>query len=249
MLPYGGYQWFGPMELSYYSIQLVHAFVIACYFAAAVVLGRADEGLTTLNSCTPVVYTVLFLALSTSLVRAMTCQFSLLALLGNLRFLHALAAKARMGIALVGSVDPAIDLSFMLQLGSYSGLLILVGINLNAVPVLCAVLIACADFFCFRLRFTQGCADFKDKWSRCPLIDTQRKVSVAEKMPHHMFALSYRWTEENASGFSADNLDALLRVADDANKPTGFVDKECKWPDGRMATLDVNRNMYVLRLS
>jgi hypothetical protein len=244
---FGGYAWFGPMELAYYGAQAVHALVVGCYFAAAAVFGRLGGGgsFPTWSGCTPVAYTMLFLALATSLLRAMTCQFSLLALLANLRYLRALAVKARMGVALVGSVDPAIDLSFMMQLGSYCGALILVGLTWDAVPVLGALLVACADFLCFRLRFTQGHAVFKDKWSRCPLIDTQRKVFVAETQPHHMFALSYRWAAENASGFAQENLDALLRVAGGANTPAGFVDKECKWPDGKMATLDVNRNMCV----
>ena len=245
---FGGYSWFGPMELAYYGVQMVHALVVGGYFSAAVVFGLRLGGsgsFSAWSGCTPVAYAMLFLALATSLLRAMTCQFSFLALAANMRYLRALAVRARMGLALVGSVDPAIDLSFMLQLGAYCGVLILVDLTWDAAPVLGALLVASADFFCFRLRFTQGHAVFKDKWSRCPLIDTQRKVFVAEAQPRHMFALSYRWAAENASGFAEENLGALLRVAGGANTPAGFVDKECKWPDGKMATLDVNRNMCV----
>ena len=248
MTQHGGYSWFGPMELAYYGVQLLHAALVILYFAAATVLGLdggdATARFTAWSGSTPFSYAMLGLAIATSTVRALTCQFSFVALLANASYLRALAARARLGLRFIGSVDPAIDLSFMLQLASYSGVLILEGSTAAAVPALCAVALACADFLSFRLRFTQGRAEFKDSWSRCPLIDLQRKVFIAETKPGHLFALSYRWSLENAKGFSDENVGALLRAAAAAKLTGGFVDNECKWDDGSMATLDVNRNIY-----
>ena len=56
-----------------------------------------------------------------------------------------------------------------------------------------------------------------------------------------IFALSYRWENENRIGFSDENIELLSKKV---GTRFGFVDFKCRWANGQMATLDVNKSVY-----
>jgi len=79
--------------------------------------------------------------------------------------------------------------------------------------------------------------------SACRVVAVVRDQPSAGKSSS-VFALSYRWAKENSDGFADPQLDSLLGIAAHDDMTHGFVDKHCTWPDGSMATLDVNRSVY-----
>lgn len=100
--------------------------------------------------------------------------------------------------------------------------------SVPCIPVFASLAIAVADFACFRLRFTQGRCSLREGWKRCPLVDPSGAVMVVDAKPGGVFALSYRWERENASGFSGQNAAAVLRIARQRELSGGFVDALCR---------------------
>lgn len=246
MQPYGGYEWFGPMELCYYGIQLVHMLVLVAYVVLLIVLESPESVVSRSPEWTWALgCSVVVMAVSSSVVRAVYCHFSLAAALCNMRFLSRVGRAANMSFGLVGQADPGIDLSIVAQYFAYTCVIVACGETLGSLVAVVGLLVCLGDYVCVRLRFVQGRSDLKEKWKRCPLIDSST-IEVCEfgDKPDGVFALSYRWEDDNASGLSDDNTRAILELAAKRRAAAGFIDHLCKWKDGSMATLDVNKSVY-----
>jgi hypothetical protein len=246
MQSYGGYQWFGPMELCYYGIQFVHMLVLAAYLVLLVVAESPDTVVGSSADTTWVLGgTVTALAIISSILRATFCHFSLFAAMCNTRFIWRTMQAANMSFGMIGQADPGIDLSIVAQYFAYTCVIVVTGETAGSLLVLAGLLICFGDYICVRLRFIQGRSDLKEEWKRCPLVETSTtEVTEFGDKPDGVFALSYRWESENSSGLTEANATAVLSEAAKRSASAGFIDHLCKWKDGSMATLDVNKSVY-----
>ena len=144
----------------------------------------------------------------------------------------------------IGQGAPPNEVGLLIQLVCYELLLALLGFNWGGFITFIAILVTTADFLLYRLRFWQGECNLTERWKLCPLIDDQGDVAVIQEKPESILALSYRWQNENVEGFNETNLNTLFGIMKRLRANRAFVDRLCRWEDGRMATLDVNKSVY-----
>ena len=187
---------------------------------------------------------VLALSILSSIFRAVFNNFSFLAFLLNYHYIKELKVRGNFQTDFIGQTDPGIDLGVLCQYISYTGFFVLIGWNSQVLFITMAILIAVLDFIFARYRFVHGKSSLKEGWKRVPLINSERSVYYPERKVGKVYALSYRWMKENASGLCDDNIAAVINQAKEFKLEGGFIDAICLWENGNMATLDVNKSIY-----
>jgi len=187
---------------------------------------------------------VLSLSIYLTMARAFIGQFSFVAYFLNYFFIKKICVTGKFKLSFIGRVFPRLDLASLAQFIAGCCTFALTGISTPGLFAFIAIIWAILDYSFARLRFIQGSCKFMEGWKTCPLVDPYGLVIICQKRPSLVFALSYRWREENASGFCDENQKKLFKITLDHEVDGGFVDCLCKWDDGRMATLDVNKSVY-----
>lgn len=232
------------MELSCYYIQVLHVIIVFLWVSFLLAVKDPYNYYRRNNFDLPVGLTIFGISVLTTVYRAFIGQFNSLAYLTNIQFINEVCRRGSFHLKMIGQCDPAVDLAFMLQFLSYLCILTVARLSFSGLMLGFAALISWADFLCFRLRVVQGSCNLKESWKTCPLVDTDGEVRVISERPTKTFALSYRWVDDNKDGFSEKHREVLYKLAKGKNANAGFVDCVCKWENGDMATLDVNKSIY-----